>query len=269
MANFGIREANVSSDVARRKLDSLAALDPEASALVMGLSGQRQKYEAGVQIYGGGLTNNRPQIILQGWACHARPLLDGRNQILRFLIPGDAIGLGGSEEGRLTPSIVALTPTITADARPLCVELASGDSANASLAAAFARSAWLDEASLLDQILRLGRLTAMERMAHLLLELYSRLSRVGLTTGRRFSVPITQEVFADALGLSVVHINRTLQQLRRERLIEMRAGYVDLLEIETLKLISSYQEALPHHYALREEELGETTWLISGMRKAY
>jgi CRP-like cAMP-binding protein len=97
MANFGIREANVSSDVARRKLDSLAALDPEASALVMGLSGQRQKYEAGVQIYGGGLTNNRPQIILQGWACHARPLLDGRNQILRFLIPGDAIGLGGSE----------------------------------------------------------------------------------------------------------------------------------------------------------------------------
>jgi DNA-binding transcriptional regulator LsrR (DeoR family) len=109
----------------------------------------------------------------------------------------------------------------------------------------------------------------MERMAHLLLELYSRLSRVGLTTGRRFSVPITQEVFADALGLSVVHINRTLQQLRRERLIEMRAGYVDLLEIETLKLISSYQEALPHHYALREEELGETTWLISGMRKAY
>jgi hypothetical protein len=144
---------------------------------------------------------------------------------------------------------MALTRTITADARPLCAALNSGDSVNASLVAACTRSDWLDEASILDQIVRLGRLTALERMAHLLLELYSRLNRVGLTMGRRFSAPITQETLANALGLSVVHINRTLQQLRRERLIEMRAGFVELLQIDTLRSISSYRETLPQQDA--------------------
>jgi CRP-like cAMP-binding protein len=260
MANVRNREIDVSSEVARRKLDSLAKLDAAASALVLSLGDQRQKYDAGVQILGDRSSSCRPQIILQGWAVHARPLADGRNQIIRFLLPGDAICLDGAEDGRPLPSITTLTPTITGDARALRAALESGDSAHASLTAACARSAWLDEAALLDQIVRLGRLTALERMAHLLLELYSRLNRVGLTHGRRFSLPITQEVLADALGLSIVHVNRTLQQLRRDRLIEMRAGYVELLQVDTLKLISSYHEILPHQDGPVEQQLGETRW---------
>jgi CRP-like cAMP-binding protein len=242
MSNFRPREAAISAEAARRKLDSLATLTTEESKLLLGLADQRQEYRPGAQIYGEDLSNNRAQVILSGWACHARSLSDGRNQIFRFLIPGDCIGLYGPAAGRATPTIIALTHVITADARVLSAANGEGGPTYAGLAAACARSAWLDDIALLDQIVRLGRQTALERMAHLLLEFHGRLERVGLTAGRRYSLPITQEILADALGLSVVHVNRTLQQLRREHLIEMRAGYVDLLQIDTLKSIADYRD---------------------------
>ena len=77
-----------------------------------------------------------------------------------------------------------------------------------------------------DQITRLGRRTAYERFGNLLLELYHRLHVVGLARDGRFALPLTQEMLADALGLSVVHVNRTVQQMRRDGLLELRAGTV-------------------------------------------
>ncbi len=103
----------------------------------------------------------------------------------------------------------------------------------------------LDEASLLDHIVRLGRQTAYERMAHLLLELRWRLAEVGLGDERKFPLPLTQEVLADALGLSIVHVNRTLQQLRREGLLEMRAGFVELLKPDVLIATSDFRLPQP------------------------
>jgi CRP-like cAMP-binding protein len=97
-----------------------------------------------------------------------------------------------------------------------------------------------EEARLLDHVVRLGRHTAYERVAHLLLELRERLAAAGLGDDRRFPLPVTQEVLADALGLSVVHINRILQQLRRERLIETRAGQAVLLDPELLVQVADY-----------------------------
>jgi CRP-like cAMP-binding protein len=77
---------------------------------------------------------------------------------------------------------------------------------------------------------RLGRQTAYERMAHLLLELHARLTEIGEARGDSFNLPVKQEVLADALGLSLVHVNRTLQQMRRDRLVDMRGAQMTFLD---------------------------------------
>ncbi len=81
---------------------------------------------------------------------------------------------------------------------------------------------------------------AYERLVHLLLEFHSRLDAVGMVDGDTFSLPLTQEVLADALGLSVVHINPTLQQVRRDRLLELRGGQVTLRQPELMRAMADW-----------------------------
>ena len=96
-----------------------------------------------------------------------------------------------------------------------------------------------------EQVVRVGRRTAYERMCHLLLELHHRLSLVGLAQDWRFPMPLTQEILADATSLSIVHVNRTLTQLRREHLVEIRQGHVTLLEPAELISIADFRPPEP------------------------
>ena len=94
------------------------------------------------------------------------------------------------------------------------------------LAAAVCWATARDEAILAEQVVRLGRRSAVERMTHLFLEIHKRLQLVGLAEPESFELPLTQEVIADLMGLSVVHVNRTLRQLRLRGLIEMKGKQV-------------------------------------------
>ena len=91
-----------------------------------------------------------------------------------------------------------------------------------------------------DQIVRLGRHTASGRFAHLMLELYERLNRMGLAQDDRFAMLLTQEVLADVPGFSVVHVNRSIQQLRRDRLLDIRNGMAVLMQSERLQDLASW-----------------------------
>ena len=88
--------------------------------------------------------------------------------------------------------------------------------------------------------MRLGRQTASGRFAHLMLELHERLARVGLADESCFAMPLTQEALADVLGFSVVHVNRTVQQLRRDCLLDVRSGTVVLMQRECLQDLASW-----------------------------
>ena len=113
--------------------------------------------------------------------------------------------------------------------------------AHPGLAAACATAASLDEAWMLNQLMRVGRQNAYERLAHLFLEIAHRLDSVGLAEDGQISMPLTQEIIADAMGLSVVHLNRTLQQLRREGLIEFKNGTVRILKPDRLAAIADFR----------------------------
>jgi CRP-like cAMP-binding protein len=175
-----------------------------------------------------------PHFITSGWASCLRELGGGRRQIIKVLLPGDAIGLTTRPRPLSFTTVVALSSMRTAEAPEITV--AWQDRVRVpGLAAALDLAAAEDEFFLINHITRLGRQTAYERMANWFLEVDYRLSSRGLSSGGAFQMPMTQEALADALGLSVVHVNRTLQQMRREGRIELTRGRLSLLDREALR----------------------------------
>jgi CRP-like cAMP-binding protein len=221
-------------------LRALSALSDAELEFMRTLVERRERHGVGDELIAERAAGMRPRFILSGWACRQRVLPDGRRQIFSFLLPGDHLGLSRRPGPELS-SVTALTALETADAEPLLAAIQAGRAPG--LARAHACAEPIEQTQLFDHMVRLGRQTAYERVAHFLLELQHRLEVVGLGDAQRFPLPLTQEVLADALGLSIVHVNRTLQQLRRERLIELRSGVAILLERELLANIADYRLA--------------------------
>jgi CRP-like cAMP-binding protein len=217
---------------------ALSALSDAELELLRTLGERRERHGAGDELAPEGGLSGKPRFLISGWACRQRVLPDGRRQIFSFLLPGDGVAL----TRRLGPelsTVAALTAIETVDAEPVLDAIQAGKAPG--LARALAAVEPLEQTQLFDHMVRLGRQTAYERVAHLLLELQRRLEIAGLGDNQRFPLPLTQEILADALGLSIVHVNRTLQQLRRERLIELRSGVAILLERELLANIAEYR----------------------------
>jgi CRP-like cAMP-binding protein len=122
------------------------------------------------------------------------------------------------------------------------------------LETALLRNAAFDEHFVLNQLVRVGRQAAYERLSHLLLELLFRLRAVSQVHGNSFVLPLTQETLSDALGLSVVHTNRTLQQLRRDRQIEMKNSSVTILQPDRLAEIGDFKPPVwPNEQSMRPQ----------------
>jgi CRP-like cAMP-binding protein len=160
-------------------------------------------------------------VILDGWTCCYQLLADGRRQILSLHVPGDlpnlqSFHLPQSDFGMaaVTRASVAFVPY--ADLRKLTEE-------SAAIAQAFRREALVAAATYRAWITSIGRRDARQRFAHLICELYLRLEAVELATANAMPMPIRQSDLADALGLTAVHVNRTLKGLRNEGLIDLRA----------------------------------------------
>jgi CRP-like cAMP-binding protein len=178
----------------------------------------------------------RLKVLFSGWACHQRLMCDGRRMIFSFLLPGDIVG-GELKCGPRLASMVALTNVTTID-----IPLSSGPESvggSSKLAGAIAMAKSEADGLLQDQLMRLGRMSGTESMADLLLELHRRLLAVGLAGERWFPLPLRQDVLADALGFSAVHVNRTLQHLRREKLIEYSEGMVTLTNLNRLVCLAN------------------------------
>jgi hypothetical protein len=174
----------------------------------------------------------RGQLIVSGWACEMRVLVDGRRQIFSFLMPGDlSIPPAG---GRRPPfALMALTPLN-------CRALREPKPPEAPiLAAALTAGRRLNETLRYDALLRMGHLTALERTVHLLLELRNRMLINGTACGDSFDLPITQGQLGDALGLSLVQVHRTLKALRRQALIRLEDQRFTLLQRERLELLAA------------------------------
>jgi CRP-like cAMP-binding protein len=189
------------------RLEALAPLDRRAIDALEAAMQRPRAIRPRCDLLTEGAEIGEPLLVLDGWAARVRQLADGRRQILNFILPGDLVGLYDQDRPVASSTVMAFTPVLICEA--------PGRGTSLALDRAYAMSRALDETHLLAQITRLGRFNAHERIADLLLELLERLELAGLASNGRYSLPLTQEVLADALGLTPVHINRMLQQSRR------------------------------------------------------
>lgn len=218
-----------------RRLERAGALNEAEVSLVERAAQQPERHKAGATLTCEG-PDGRPRMMLSGWACRQRLLPDGRRQIFDFLMPGDVCGLWRSFDTQTT--VVALTAVETGDAVPLR-SAAQETASHPALARFVAQAPAFEQARLLDHIVRLGRASAYERVADLLWECAVRQEAAGLGDERGFPFVATQETLADLLGLSVVHLNRVLQQLRREGLIELKSSRLKLLDRDRVAVLAT------------------------------
>ncbi len=190
-----------------------------------------------------------PQAIIEGWAVQQRVLLNGRRQIMRFLLPGDMIGSLTRPKMRALNAVYALTPLVVGDTRPLLRALEDGG-AMTGLNTAAGEMDQAADAGMCNQVVRLGCCSSYQRVVHLMLELHSRLAAVGLVEDDSFLLPLSQEMLAQALGMSVVHINRILQKLRSDKLFKLQRGRLHILAMDQMLLCVEYRpevgQVLPH-----------------------
>jgi CRP-like cAMP-binding protein len=171
-------------------------------------------------------------LILSGWACRSKQLEDGRGAILAFLLPGDLCDLDTFLLHQMDHSVGALTSVAVAGIpRSLFEDLTLN---HARIAQALWSSALIDAAIQREWTLNLSQRTAYERLCHLLCELFLRLRAVGLTQGSSCELPITQAKLAEATGLTLVHLNRMVQELRAANLVVLRSKTLTIPNLEAL-----------------------------------
>lgn len=207
--------------LAHRLASEEAPLSPAAEQAVLGLAANFLTFKVGDAIT---VEVNHTVFIATGWAGLARGLADGRRQIVSLFLPGDPIRTHGHASGG-KGGVVALSG-VQASAVDMAASTPAG--VGAELRDAVDRHRFRSEAYIYDHAMRLGICTAYERVGHLLLEVHERLEAVGRVNGDQFLMPLSQKGLADVLGISEMHMNRTLRQLRQDGLLEAGAGWLRL-----------------------------------------
>lgn len=206
-----------------------------------------QKFKTGELVVEAGSTillegHNNPHLytVLGGWAFRFKSLDDDRRQILSFALPGDFLGLQGPVLKEMQHSVEALTPvTLCVFPRERLWDLYTN---HPTLTHDLLWLAGRAEHIADNHLLAVGRRTAVERVAYLLLHLFVRCKALEMNDGRRLELPLTQSHIADALGLSLVHTNKTLRRLIRAKLIAWNRTNLELLDEAKLKLVAKYDE---------------------------
>ena len=171
-------------------------------------------------------------LMLDGWACRYKTLPDGRRQIVAFFVPGDFCDLNVYVLRQMDHSIGAITRLSVADISREEMDRLTANYPRVTQALWW--EALVNAAIQREWTLNVGQRTAYERLAHLLTELFLRLRTVKMTNGISCDFPLTQNDLADATGLTAVHVNRTLQELRRDKLIELERRRLTIPDLQRL-----------------------------------
>jgi CRP-like cAMP-binding protein len=195
-----------------------------------------------------GLWPEELSLITEGFACRYKLLGEGRRQIMAFLIPGDICDLRALLTGKMDHTVATLNNSRIATISRQKIFDAMEKYPRIELA--LWRDTMLDAALYRQWLINLGRRTAPERIAHLLCEIWTRLQAIGRAQGETYELPITQSDLADAMGLSLVHVNKSLKRLREDGLITFRANEVRVHDWERLRSVAGFD---PAYLQLRPE----------------
>ena len=224
-----------------RKLRHGARLTSEAEDVLARLLDSTRTVEAREDLLAQGREPRYLPLIVGGWAGRYTILEDGRRQIISLLLPGDLCEPFGVLPRFMDNAITALTPVEMAMVR--LDALRSAAQASPRIEEALWWDLLVSSAIERQHLVSLGRRTANERLGHLFCELHLRLSMVGLVDeDNSYEMPVTQADLGDLLGLSVVHVNRSLQDLRRTGMITLRDRRLTIHDLESLRELAMFDE---------------------------
>lgn len=206
--------------------------------LVEEIGSRRRHFAAKTDIVREGSSPTESCLMISGFSARYNLLGDGKRQITAVHVAGDFVDLHSFLLDRMDHSVLALTDCIISTVPHEFLKEVSRNHPH------FIRILWMltaiDAAIYRRWLVAAGRLSSAGQIAHFLCELHTRLSIVGLADGDSFQLPMSQTDLSDAMGLSVVHVNRTLQQMRRKRLIVWQNEQVRILDIGELKRLCEF-----------------------------
>lgn len=230
-----------------------ASLSAEERAAIEALRPAIRRLQVGQVLYEQGDSSEFVYLLIDGWAFRYRTLGDGRRQIVDFTLPGALLGFGPGRimshgvEAR-TVCDLCVIPRARFDALLLQVP---------TLAVRLIQTLAQNEAIALERLMTIGRQSARERIAHLLVELVARARQSGLkASDKGFTLPLTQTHIADAIGLTSVHVCRTLAELRKDGIVLLRAGRLQILDIRQLVSEAGFAEDDPMPWSAEAERTG-------------
>lgn len=230
------------------KLERVFALSADERQAILSLPARMTDIKADQDIVRIGDQPSRSCFILEGVACTYKISGEGKRQIVNFHIPGDGPDLQSLYLGVLDVSIGTITPCrvgfVPHEAmRELCAQYPR-------IAGALWRETLIDAAIFREWITNVGQRPAPSRIAHLMCEFVTRFRVVGLADGDTIQFPITQSEIGDATGLSNVHVNRSIQALRKQGLISLKDGTLTVLDWDGLRHLGDFD---PIYLHLRDE----------------
>lgn len=228
-----------------RKLGNFVALSSTELEVVHRLHQRRRHFAADRDLMLEGQRNHTAYILAEGWVCSYKLLRDGTRQIVDVQIPGDFLGLRSVLLRTADHNIVPVTAIEASEV--LESDLLQAFSTTPRLATAVLWAASRDEAMVVEHLVGIGRRDALQRTAHFLLELGARLILVGRGTREGFACPLTQYHLGDALGLSAVHVNRVLRELRETRLLTFQRGQVTIHNFDALLDLAEFDRSYLDH----------------------
>lgn len=217
-----------------RRLNAACEITPAAERALSGAISIRPAVAGHMEVH----VDSCVAFLLTGLACRVRLLADGRRQLTGFLVPGDLCDHGFLKSCKSTTKILTLVPSTVAEIS-MSAFLALCDD-HPDVMRSLLRVTAVEGAVSEERIVSLGLRTSFERLGHLFCELHQRLATVGLVDHDSYDFHVTQAEIGDGLGMSAVHVNRTLQRLRRENFLSSRSGRIHILDEVGLRKMAGY-----------------------------
>ncbi|XYD09058.1 Crp/Fnr family transcriptional regulator [Methylobacterium sp. NMS12] len=227
-----------------RKLSAAETLNDRDHAVLTEMCGRPRYIEAGQDIIRAGDPPSDVHLVLDGFAYRYKILSEGNRQIVAVLLPGDFCDLHVAILGEMDHAIATLSPCTIVDIPAATIRYLTENHPRITRALWWATL--VDEGILREWLSSMGQREAPERLAHLICELLLRLRLVGIADEGGYDLPLSQIDLADILGMTSVHVNRTLRHLRQLDLVDLKRRRLTISDVARLKTYCSFDPAYLH-----------------------
>jgi len=243
MTNIGVPTVPVSGALLRR-LRTLDAISDEDIAIIRALPIAIREYAREQAVVRDGERPTECCLIIEGFCARSKTLADGKRQILSLHIPGEIPDLMSLFLHVMDHDLSTLTAARLGFIRHETLQQLHRRSPH--VAELFWRDTLIDAAMFREWIVNVGQRAAPARLAHMMMELRERLRVIGRTEAESFEMPLTQEELGDALGITAVHVNRVIRQLREDGVLELQRGRVNVLDETKFSNLADFDHRYLH-----------------------